>query len=125
VLDNPQPELGPGASLAVALAEAHHAALLVCLADMPFVTASHLLRLVEAYNVSLEAIASISDGYRGPPAVFPRHLLETGDLARRGARSLLTHAAAVTAPLSMFQDIDTPQDLAQLSIGSTNLPNER
>lgn len=118
VLDNPHPEDGPGSSLAVALATARNSALLVCLADMPFVTSGHLLRLVAAYDASPEVIASISGEYRGPPAIFPRHLLEAQDLARSGAQPLLTHAATIVAPWEDLRDIDTPEDLAELSIGS-------
>jgi molybdenum cofactor cytidylyltransferase len=119
VLNNPQPELGPGASLAVAAAAADRPVLLVCLADMPYVTASHLLRLVEAHNASSKAVASISDDYRGPPAIIPRRLLETIDLVQSGARSLLNQADSVTAEPDNLRDVDTPAMLTLLSSQTT------
>jgi molybdenum cofactor cytidylyltransferase len=118
VLDNPHSEMGPGASLGIALAASEQSALLVCLADMPFVTASHLLRLIETYRASLDVVCSAAGRYRGPPAVIPCHLLKAGDLAQNGARSLLSRAPTVAASRYQLQDVDTPEDLASLGLKS-------
>lgn len=125
VLDNPHPEMGPGASLGIALAAAEQSTLLVCLADMPFVTASHLLRLIETYRASLDVVCSAADKYRGPPAVIPCHLLRAGDLAQNGARSLLNSAPTVTASRYQLQDVDTPEDLASLGLQSLSAAHTR
>lgn len=109
---NDDPEKGQAHSLhlAVGAAVATPAkALLVMLADMPFVSAEHL-RLVAAAGM----LTASSDGSAPmPPAYFPREiwpeLLETsGD---RGAAALLKSARLITAEPAMLRDIDAPADL--------------
>jgi molybdenum cofactor cytidylyltransferase len=112
VIANDAPEMGQAGSLhlAVNAAVATSAdALLVTLADMPFVGAPHLNALLTAGDFT----ASFDGEKAMPPALFPRalwpELLATrGD---QGARDLLHHARLVTAPAGQLRDIDTPADL--------------
>jgi molybdenum cofactor cytidylyltransferase len=87
------------------------AALLVVLADMPFVSVQHFTALIAAYDS--EIIASTNGDAKMPPAIFPRSswpdLLAT--LGDAGARGLLKGACVVAAPADELRDIDTPADL--------------
>lgn len=114
VIANPEPERGLASSLALGAQRsielgAHR--LLVCLADMPLVPATHLHALLSAAEQH-EIIVTESGGIRMPPAVFSRTRLRelttlTGDT---GARALLQAAQAVHLPSEQAQDIDTPLD---------------
>jgi molybdenum cofactor cytidylyltransferase len=112
IVDNPHPEQGMGTSLALGAQRAitlDADAMLVCLADMPYVTREHLLALLK---VDAPAVATESNGTRSPPAVFARALLPelatlTGD---HGARALLKTAATVSAAPALVRDFDTPAD---------------
>lgn len=114
IIENPHPERGMGASLALGAARAlalDGDALLVCLADMPCVTREHLLALL---GVDGPVAATESSGTRSPPALFSREMLPhlatlAGD---EGARSLIRTAATVAAPPGMVRDFDTPADFA-------------
>ncbi len=117
ILHNDQPDLGQSHSLHLAVFAAQQSpaqALLVCLADMPFVTADHIQSLIAATKGHDGIIAS-HDGTRPlPPALFPRafwpQLLETkGDA---GARFLIADALHIHAPSRILTDIDTEADLA-------------
>jgi molybdenum cofactor cytidylyltransferase len=112
VIVNAAPESGQAHSLHLAVAAAEEtqaSALLVTLADMPFVTAQHIASI--AANAALTAS---HDGERPmPPVLFPRdhwpQLLATkGDA---GARALLGAAKTVLAPPQELRDIDLPADL--------------
>lgn len=109
---NEEPEKGQAHSLHLAVEAALATpakALLVTLADMPFVSPEHI-RLVAAAGM----LTASSDGSAPmPPAYFPREiwpeLLETsGD---RGAAALLKSALLIKAEPAMLRDIDTPADL--------------
>jgi molybdenum cofactor cytidylyltransferase len=112
VLENAAPEDGQSASLhlAVAAAMATEAeALLVVLADMPFVTPEHLRKVAATGTPT----ASHDGRAPMPPALFPRtywpQLLATkGD---RGAATLLKQAQWIEAAPEMLRDIDVPADL--------------
>jgi molybdenum cofactor cytidylyltransferase len=110
---NDTPETGQAHSLHLAVHAAmatKATALLVVLADMPFVTQSHLVSLLNGYD-----LAASFDGLQAlPPALFPRAmwpnlLALTGD---QGARLLLKNARLIAAPASQLRDIDTPADLS-------------
>ncbi len=114
VVRNPDPAQGLASSLALGVeAAGEPEALVICLADMPLVTAAHLTTLVE--RVTPEGIvASVAhDGATPtPPAAFARGYLPelkrlTGD---RGARHLLQRADLVVAPEGTLADFDTPED---------------
>jgi len=114
---NPLAGQGLGTSLALAAQwalEQEAEGLLVLLADMPLVDASHLRRLAAAPL----PVATIHPGGRaGVPALLSRTLLVeaarlTGDA---GAAGLLTDAQNLTLlapPDGMLLDIDQPEDRA-------------
>ena len=112
-IENAAPEKGQSHSLhlAVHATETTHAkALLVVLADMPFVTRGHIEKLLMA---GPGIIASTFGERPMPPALFPRDvgpqlLATTGDA---GARDLLGRASLVHAPASELRDIDVAADL--------------
>lgn len=89
--------------------------LMVCLADMPLITAEHLNAMLDLARDWPGAIGSQAQGYRGPPAILPLPALRTlppaGD---EGARRLLRDARFVSGSPSLFADVDRPADLAAL-----------
>lgn len=114
ISENAAPEMGQSHSLhlAVRAAQATPAkALLILLADMPFVSAEHI-----AVIVAQNGLAASTDGEKPmPPALFPRTtwpdlLATSGD---SGARSLLGTAKLVAAPPRELRDIDLPADLRE------------
>ncbi|MCW2365751.1 molybdenum cofactor cytidylyltransferase [Sphingobium sp. B7D2B] len=117
---NSRPEAGMAHSLGLAARAAQDvraSALLVLLADMPFVTAEHLDAVLGgAAADEASAVFSCSpDGVAQPPALFPARAF--GDLQAlkgdQGARSLATGSALVNADARLLLDIDTPEDLAR------------
>jgi molybdenum cofactor cytidylyltransferase len=95
---------------------------LVCLGDMPHVTAAQIDRLIDAFNpVEGRAICVPTfDGKRGNPVLFARRYFEemesiSGDV---GARHLIGEAAELVCEVAMenrsvLLDIDTPEMLAK------------
>jgi molybdenum cofactor cytidylyltransferase len=114
-VENSNADLGLSASLHLAVAAAAKTkaqALLIALADMPFIDAAHIRALIAACDGAI--IASSDGGQSMPPAIFPRAnwplLLEAqGDA---GARHILARARNLAAPIGSLRDIDTPYDLA-------------
>lgn len=111
-VQNDGPENGQSHSLhlAVHAAEATGAkALLIFLADMPFVSEAHIANIV-----TQDGFVASTDGRKPmPPALFPRahwpDLLQTsGD---SGARTLLANAKLVAAPPRELHDIDVAADM--------------
>lgn len=118
VLINPDSAQGQASSLALGVAEAAKQDtqfVLICLADMPFITAEHLLRLLDALDQSPNGIAASAAHPQGPPTPpaifaaqhFPELTTLTGD---QGARHLLRQANIVVAPQGELADFDTPAD---------------
>lgn len=114
---NPYSERGLSQSLASGIASAARGterAALVCLADMPFVGAVHLRRLLARFDpVGAPIVASTDGDAAMPPALFDRSLFDAlcageGD---RGGKRLLAGAALVRASTDELADIDRPQDL--------------
>lgn len=121
VVRNPDPTRGQARSLAHGVAAARDAsadAVLVALADMPRVTAAHVLRLFDAAEHADTLVAS-SDGTRPcPPALFGRNwfpaLLDLqGD---QGGRELIKRGHHVVTSPAELVDIDTQEDLHQLRL---------
>jgi molybdenum cofactor cytidylyltransferase len=114
LITNPDPGQGLASSLALgasmAAALGSHA-LLVCLADMPFVTRAHLALLVGAAGD--RPVATVHAGTRTPPAIFPASMF--GELMAlsgdRGAKPLLEGALVIEADAALVRDIDTVEDL--------------
>ena len=114
-VDNPNPGIGLSGSLHLAVEAAMRTdaqALLIALADMPFVGAAHVEALIAACTDNV--VASFDGHQPMPPAIFPRgHWADlqatSGDT---GARHILARAEKLTAPAGILCDIDTPDDLA-------------
>ena len=115
IVDNPNPGIGLSGSLHLAVEAALRTdaqALLIALADMPFVQATHVEALMAACTVNV--VASFDGHQPMPPAIFPRShwpdlLATVGDA---GARDILARAGKLTAPADTLRDIDTPDELA-------------
>lgn len=119
VLYNPDSADGMSGSLKLGVRAARAigcAAVVVALADMPRVTATHLHRLLDAAT-GRDAVVASSDGIQpSPPAVigadrFDALLALEGDA---GARALVRGGHHVIAPAAELLDIDVPADLARL-----------
>lgn len=120
VVVNPDSGRGQASSLALgvtALARHDPQAILVCLADMPFVTMAHLRAVVGALGDDVSVAASrLPTGQASPPAAFaPIHFDALTRLeGDKGARSLLAVAHLIDAPGEVLADFDTPADFAAL-----------
>lgn len=114
VVRNPDTARGMASSLGLGVeAAGEPQALVVCLADMPLVTAAHLRTLVERVTPG-GIVASVAGPTEPPtpPAAFSREYLP--ELLRiegdKGARHLLQIAERVVAPEGTLADFDTPED---------------
>nr|WP_255630882.1 nucleotidyltransferase family protein [Novosphingobium sp. FKTRR1] len=111
------PDAPQSRSLATGVAAARRVgaqAVLVALADMPLVPASHIAALVSAFDGDRIASRDTA-GTPMPPALFgARHFAALEVLlGDRGAGALLRDAPFVTLPPGAEHDIDTPDDLAR------------
>lgn len=97
--------------------------LIVCLADMPFVTGDHLIKLAARWQDMGRppAIGTQASGHAGsvsPPAIFGTdafpHLL--GLRGDRGARGLLAQAQCLMVNAAMLADFDTHADFSSTPI---------
>jgi molybdenum cofactor cytidylyltransferase len=121
LIENIEPARGLSHSLklAVEAAEATDAdAVLVALADMPFVDEALLRSLVTGHHRYPDrCIASMSGAVPTPPAIFPRPCWGqlkslSGD---QGARGLLRDAILVQTETEKLRDIDTIEDVISAS----------
>lgn len=119
IVHNDDPAAGLGRSLRLGVEAACRAApdaILIALADMPRVTATHVYRLLDGGG-GPDAIIASSDGIDPrPPALFgSAHfgllLASEGD---RGARELVRRGRHVVTSPAELTDIDTPEELAAL-----------
>lgn len=115
--DDPAAGLGRSLRLGMAAAAAGKAdAVMIALADMPRVTATHIYRLLDRAEGSAAIVAS-SDGVDPrPPALFGSDhfaalLTSQGDI---GARELVRRGHHVVTSPAELVDIDTPDQLAAL-----------
>lgn len=117
IVANPNPERGLSQSLALGIAEAARGpaeAALICLADMPYVSLSHLQDLLERFDrKTAPVIASARDGIAMPPALFAQSMFDRlrqgqGD---QGGRTVLATATLVEASAAELADVDLPEDL--------------
>src|SRR5262249_31257782 len=99
---------------------------LICLGDMPLVTAAHLDALIAAFTAAGDAaiVVPTCERKRGNPVLWPRRYFAevsalTGDV---GARSVIerhadrVHLVALDDP-AILADVDTPEALAVLRAG--------
>jgi len=111
VVRNSNAALGQQHSLRLGVEAATGPAVMVCLGDMPFITAEHLWALRDTHARTGKAVATEAPGYLGPPAIFNRErLLGEPGAADAGARRLLGEASRVIAPSGMVRDFDVPED---------------
>lgn len=120
LIHNPLAATGMASSLhcAVGFAREHGAqALLIALADMPFVSPGTIGKLLEAHDGSAEAVAAVRypSGVPGAPAMLGSGCFEAlleveGD---RGAGGYLAsrHVTIVEVEPNELRDIDRPGDL--------------
>ncbi len=91
-------------------------AVLIALADMPRVTASHIYRMFDAADAA-DAVVASSDGIDPkPPALFGKGRFEEilaieGD---KGARAMIRAGRHVVTSPSELIDVDTPEELDEL-----------
>ena len=119
IAPNPDRDLGMATSVQIGVRRAQELgaeAILVCLADMPRLTATHLHRLFDASEGDMTVVAS-SDGVSPkPPALFGRgQFAGLLDLAGdTGARELVAGGRHVVTTPSELIDVDTPEELERL-----------
>jgi molybdenum cofactor cytidylyltransferase len=112
IIENAAPETGQAHSLHLAVAAAERTAakaLLVTLADMPFVSQSHLVAIAKSAGLTASSNGRVSM----PPALFPRAFWPSLHAAEgdQGARLLLRQARLLLAPSEELRDIDLAGDL--------------
>ena len=119
VIHNDRPEIGMSSSVKLGVASARAGgaeAVLIALADMPRVTATHVYRLLDGADGS-DAVVASSDGTRPcPPALFGAGRFDTllaldGDA---GARAMIAGGKHIVAAAHELLDIDRPEDLERL-----------
>jgi molybdenum cofactor cytidylyltransferase len=113
---------GIGASIAAAVRRLQHVAdaIVIMLADQPFVSGEHLRELIDAWDGADDRIvASGFSGTLGPPALFAKGCF--ADLARlrgdSGARALFTDPRFAVTSIGFeaaAADVDTPGDLRRI-----------
>ncbi|HEY3637107.1 MAG TPA: nucleotidyltransferase family protein [Rhizomicrobium sp.] len=116
VVRNDAPSSGQSHSIRLGIAEVISCdvdAVLIALADMPFVTASHVGKLLTAYNNRSSIVGSLAR-HACPPVLFGRDWFDalrdlTGD---RGAGAFLRGAMLIPADDRTLADIDAQDDLA-------------
>ncbi len=116
---NPDPAAGQAGSLRLGLAEARRGrseAVLIALADMPFVSARHLEALLSRFDQDHLVVGSSFGETACPPVLFDASHFEAlealaGD---QGARTLLRGATLIAASALELADVDTVDDLASL-----------
>ena len=119
VVHNPDRDAGMATSVQIGVRRAQELgaeALLIALADMPRLTASHIYRIFDASEDEMTVVAS-SDGVAPkPPALFGsgqfQCLLDLdGDT---GARALVQGGRHVVTTPAELIDVDTPEELEKL-----------
>jgi len=113
---NPNAAQGMGTSVALAARLADEAdcdALVIALADMPFVPRAHFDDLIGALKRPCDIVGSTSGASHMPPVIFGSDFFATlislsGD---QGARELIAGSRAISCPPEWLIDIDTPQAL--------------
>ena len=110
--------MGTSVALAALLAQKERCdAVLIALADMPFVPREQLCALIDAYRGPEASVCSSDGNARMPPAIFGKaHLPSLATLSDDvGARPLLKNAKKLECPPEWLVDIDTPDALARHS----------
>ncbi len=119
-LHNARASEGMGTSVALAAKTAKDAeldGLLIALADMPLVPASHFKALIDEWDASEPITVSAICETPMPPALFGSKLFKDLEAASgdQGARVLIGQGLTVPCPPEWLADIDTPEALKALS----------
>lgn len=115
--DDPDRDLSSSVRMGAAVAkECGAAALVIALADMPRVTATHVYRLFDAATGADTVVASSDGKAPKPPALFGRDRFDallalTGE---EGARDMIRAGRHVVTSTAELIDVDTPEELEQL-----------
>ncbi|WP_298674388.1 nucleotidyltransferase family protein [uncultured Sphingomonas sp.] len=115
--NDPSRDMASSVRLGVDAAREHGAAaVIIALADMPRVTATHIYRLLEAATGPEAVVASSNGRHPSPPVLFGAArfgevLSIEGD---QGARDLIRAGVHVVAHEQELIDVDTPEQLEQL-----------
>lgn len=113
----PHSDMASSVRLGVGQAKAHDAeAVLLALADMPRVTATHIYRMFDAADAP-DAVVASSDGVKPkPPALFGRDRFDQllALAGNQGARDMIRAGRHVVATPAELIDVDTPEELEQL-----------
>jgi len=123
---NPDYARGVNVSLRAGIAAlpAEARAVVVILADMPFVTASMMETLVERYReTTAPLVVSEYDGVNAPPILYDRSLFsELGAMEGEGCGKQVvkkhrSEAAVVAWPAEALADVDVPDDYERARAG--------
>ena len=122
LVHNPAPEKGQANSLKLGLAKAIDrgtSRIIICLADMPFVTDQHLDDLLSALD-GKTAVMCICGGTLMPPAAFAISAFSElsmieGDAGARSVFSGLSNTATLSLSARQAQDVDTLETLVRLN----------
>ena len=119
IVYNERYKLGPGSSLKAGLSalSGESRALLVCLADQPFVTPRLIGTIVSRHvKTGADVVASFSDGHVSPPVIFSWRLY--GEIANipdgTGAKAIIENHPGfekVGVKRGTLLDVDTEEDL--------------
>lgn len=127
LVENPDPAHGKDRSLRLGLGTAladECDAVLVCLGDMPCITAGHIAALCDAADAGHPAVSSCADWW-SPPLILPREVAERA-LSRPDTpvRAVVDRSGVrkVPATRESLADIDTQQDLQELEARFANRP---
>ncbi|MFW2851504.1 nucleotidyltransferase family protein [Sphingomonas sp. TX0543] len=115
--EDPDRDMASSVRLGVEMAKEHGAeAVVIALADMPRVTATHIYRLFDAAGGTDAVVASSNGRYPLPPVLFgcdrfDEVLRITGD---QGARDMIRAGVHVVTNEHELIDVDTPEELENL-----------
>lgn len=117
------PDLDPDRDMASAVRlgverarDAKAAAVIIALADMPRVTATHIYRLLDAAEGLSAVVASSNGRYPSPPVLFGAARFDEVLAIEndQGARDLIRAGVHVVTNEQELIDVDTPEELEQL-----------
>lgn len=124
IVVNDKADEGMGSSVAHAAdfaASCNASGLLVCLADMPFISVALLDRLTSEFEKKRfrGVTAASNEGIRSPPAIFGAETFSKLTLlsGAHGARQLLSSATAIPATSREIADIDQLAELDRWNAG--------
>lgn len=119
VVRNPDPARGQGHSIALgvnhALQKTRPKALLICLADMPFVPVEVIGKLIDGLNSGATAAICACNGRTSPPALFACHHFDhlenlDGDRGAKAMLDAIPDLLMIEVDPGILRDFDTVQD---------------